>query len=51
MVAMHFWTAISPQDEDIQPNLCDEVEIAPKTEKSSELIVYQQNLFKVVDKP
>ena len=28
-----------PQDKDIQPILREEVEIAPKTEKSSELIV------------
>ena len=47
-----------PQDEDIQPILHGEVEIAPKTEKSSEvdnipaqLIIYQQNLFKLMDKP
>ena len=47
-----------PQDEDIQPTLHGEVEIAPKTEKSSEvdnipaeLIIYQQNFFKLVDKP
>ena len=31
-----------PQDEDIQPILRKEVEIAPKTEKSSELI-YQRS--------
>ena len=32
-----------PQDEDIQPILREKVEIAPKTEKSSELIVYQRS--------
>ena len=32
-----------PQDEDIQPILHEKVEIAPKTEKSSELIVYQRS--------
>ena len=31
-----------PQDKDIQPILREEVEIEPKTEKFSELIVHQQ---------
>ena len=31
-----------PQDENVQPILREDVEIAPKTEKSSELIIYQQ---------
>ena len=32
-----------PQDEDIQPILREEVEMAPKTGKSFELIVYQRS--------
>ena len=43
-----------PQTEDIQQFLREEVEIAieaPKRRSLPELIIYQQNLFKLADKP
>ena len=40
-----------PPEEDLQPVLREEVEIAVASLKKGELIIYQQNLYKLTGRP